>query len=346
MKSYSGNRHNQEYIQRIEKSGARIIYRPRWSTGPFRVSTLSHMIWIILKVQPDVILTHLRLLSVGITVLSKLFWWRNTAVVLNEGILPSKHLKDELPNWRRRYWKPLMRWAYSRADRVIVPTRAVKRDLMNTFTIPSDKISVAKHWTVGNKQNVLNRRKLDEVYDLIYIGRLETQKNLSAFINIVRELQNHHPRLKACIVGTGALQNELRKEARSKKVNRTLDFAGLQYDVTPFLEGSKIFVLTSHYEGMPIALLEAKSVGIPAVIAAFEGADEVVDEGKDGYICHSRKEFINRIQQLLRDEKLRDQLGRYARKRAIDEFGISALQHFCNTVMETRKKETRKKLAT
>lgn len=338
IKSYSGNRHNQEYIQRIETSGARIIYRPRWTAGPFRIGTFSHIIWTTFRVRPDVIMTHLRLLSVGMVIINKLFWWRKTAVVLNEGILPSEHLSDEIPKWRRGYWGYLMKWAYSRADRIIVPTRAVKRDLINTFQIPSPHITIARHWTLADRSKKQVFRKKTDRYHLIYIGRLEPQKNISWLIDAVRILQKKHPSLRACIVGTGSLKGQLQKEAR-KKTAGAVEFVGMRQDVMPYLERSKIFILTSLYEGMPIALLEAKSVGIPAVISNFQGADEVVNDGKDGFICQSKKEFIELIHTLIIDEPLRKRLGKHAKIRAEREFGVLALRQFCRKVIETKKKE-------
>src|SRR3989337_4019204 len=178
IKSYSGNRHNQGYIQRIEKSGSRIIYRPRWTAGPFRIGTLAHMIWTILKIRPDIILTYLRLLSVGMVIIRKMLWWKNIKIVLNEGILTSMLLEDETPKWSRNVWKQLMTWTYVRANRIIVPTTAVQRDLIENFHVPADNTVVANNWTLINKRDRILPNKKNAIYNLIYIGRLESQKNL------------------------------------------------------------------------------------------------------------------------------------------------------------------------
>jgi len=296
------------------------------------------MIWIIFKVHPDVILTHLRLLSVVTVVLNRLFWWRNTTVVLNEGILTSEHLRNEVPKWRRSYWRLLMKWAYSRADRVIVPTLAVKQNLMDEFDVPSQNICIAVNWTMLHKVASSIQKKNDRIYDLIYIGRLEKQKNISDLIDIVKMLTGYRQNLKVCIVGTGSMEHQLRADVRGKKLRRTIHFVGIKKDVSSYLERSKIFVLTSEYEGMPIVLLEAKALGIPAVISDFEGAREVVDNGKDGYICQTKEEFIERINTLVKDGSLRKRLGRHAIMRAEREFGVAALQKFCRMLMETKKK--------
>ena len=335
IKSYSGNRHNQGYIERIEKSGARIIYRPRWTAGPFRVGTLAHMIWTILKIRPDVILTYLRLLSVGIVFIRRMLWWKKIKVVLNEGILTSELLKDEVGKWSRNVWRQLMTWTYARADRIIVPTVAVQKDLIDNFQIPTENISVAKHWTLLNNRTRTQQMGKDTFYNLIYIGRLEPQKNLGVLLTIVEALQKHQSRLKACIVGTGSLENSLRQKASDLRINRSIDFVGRQEDVLPYLSKSQIFILTSRYEGMPVSVLEAKALGIPAVISNFPGSEEVVEDGKDGYIYKTSQEAIERIYTLISDDDLRRKLGNYARMRAEKEFGMSTLARFCSYVVNS-----------
>lgn len=333
IKSYSGNQHNQEYIERVLNSGARIIYRPRWTAGPFRIATVSHVLWTILKVRPDVILTYLRLLSVGIVGCSRLLWWRKTKVVLNEGILTSELLKDEVPEWTRNIWKSLMKWAYPRADRVIVPTLAVKKDLIDNFQVSAKNIVISPHWTLLGEQTQSELKRKDTPYNLIYIGRLEPQKNLGMLLHIVRSLKIRNPTLKVCVVGTGSLEDHLRQKAGELYITQEVDFVGRQDNVLPFLKRSQIFILTSFYEGMPVALLEAKALGIPAVISNYPGAKEVVKNGKDGYICRTKEEFVERTSSLISNDNLREQLGRFARKRVKQEFGAFALSNFCASVL-------------
>lgn len=332
IKSYSGNRHNRDYIERIEKSGARIIYRPRWTMGPFRIGTFTHMLWTVIRVNPDVILTSLRLLSIGAVIMKKMLWWKSMKVVLNEGIVTSELLKDEIPKWSRIIWHQMMRWAYPRADRVIVPTTAVKRDLIDSFHVPAEKIVLGKHWTVTNDNHQKARSSKRIVYNLIFVGRVEPQKNLGRLLQLVKALQKKHPTLRVCIVGTGSLRKSLQKKANDLKIDHNIDFVGRKENVLPYLRKSQIFILTSHYEGMPVSVLEAKAAGIPAVISNYPGAKEVVEDGRDGYIFNTPREAVERISALVSDQSLREEIGKNAQMRAKKEFGLSALAHFCSQV--------------
>src|SRR4030043_685503 len=105
IKSHSKNQNNPRYIKKILSSGAKIIYRPKWTIGTHGIGTSLHLIWTVITVQPDIILTFLRELSIVSIVLSRFIFWEKIKVVINEGILTSAHLTNELPCYSRFIWK-------------------------------------------------------------------------------------------------------------------------------------------------------------------------------------------------------------------------------------------------
>ncbi len=114
-----------------------------------------------------------------------------------------------------------------------------------------------------------------------------------------------------------------------------ISFVGVQQDVSQYLSLSKVFCLTSRYEGLPIAALEAMAHGLPVVTTGYPGADELVQESKTGYICMNRAEYVSRVIRLLEDEGLRSRMGERAREYVRMYHGEENLEKFVRLFMES-----------
>lgn len=86
-----------------------------------------------------------------------------------------------------------------------------------------------------------------------------------------------------------------------------------------------IYVQTSRWEGMPVALIEAQVAGIPAVVTDVVGNRDVVIHGVTGYVASTPAEMVGYLSTLRDDRRLREQMGEAARKRAIQRFSMSAI---------------------
>ena len=82
---------------------------------------------------------------------------------------------------------------------------------------------------------------------------------------------------------------------------------------------SSIYVMTSLSESFGLSLIEAMSYGLPCVsYSSAQGANEIIEDGKNGFLIDGRCEdvMIDKITELIEDEKLRSKLGKAARKTA------------------------------
>lgn len=86
-----------------------------------------------------------------------------------------------------------------------------------------------------------------------------------------------------------------------------------------------IYVQTSRWEGMPVALIEAQVAGIPAVVTNVVGNRDVVIHGVTGYVASTADEMVEYVTALRDDRQLRERMGDAARKRAIQRFSMSAI---------------------
>ncbi len=121
---------------------------------------------------------------------------------------------------------------------------------------------------------------------VVTVGRLHRQKNQKLFIDAMALMKDTHPDYVAEIYGDGELEEELRRYIEEKGLQESVFLMGSCRDVLSRISDAAVFVLTSDYEGMPNALLEAMSIGLPCVCTDYRPGSlrEMMDDGKSGLI--------------------------------------------------------------
>lgn len=112
-----------------------------------------------------------------------------------------------------------------------------------------------------------------------FVGRLDRQKGLLDFLRHSPRWLERFPLHDLLLVGAGPQEDELRMEADKLAISSRVRFTGWRGDVPRVLRASDLFVLPSHWEGMPNALLEAMAAGLPVVATDVEGVRELLGEG-------------------------------------------------------------------
>lgn len=112
---------------------------------------------------------------------------------------------------------------------------------------------------------------------IINIGRLNIQKGQWHLIRAFSEVLKIRPSVKLIIVGKGELENQLRKLARKLGVEKNVIFTGFNKNPYKFINYSNLYVGTSLYEGFGMTIVEAMSLGIPAISTdCISGPREII----------------------------------------------------------------------
>ncbi|GAA3181029.1 glycosyltransferase [Blastococcus jejuensis] len=143
------------------------------------------------------------------------------------------------------------------------------------------------------------------------VGNLTAKKDQVTMLRAVQSLRVAHPALRLVIIGTGPLQKALERETQELGLADVVLFTGMRDDVADLLPAFDIFGLTSRFEGLPIALLEALSAGLPAVVTAVGGTPEVITDEQEGLLVSpgSPQAFADAVHRLLTDDRLRRRLS-------------------------------------
>ena len=117
-------------------------------------------------------------------------------------------------------------------------------------------------------------------------------------------MAEERPAARAAIVGDGPLRLALEREAARLELTDRVCFAGRQEQVADWLRRSRVFVLTSQSEGLPLSAIEAMTCGLPVVAPRVGDLADLVTEGVNGHLVGDRRpeSFAAAMTELTADE--------------------------------------------
>ncbi|MBN1574754.1 MAG: glycosyltransferase [Deltaproteobacteria bacterium] len=195
-------------------------------------------------------------------------------------------------------------------DRVFYATPAVETDL-----IPKD---------APDKPLLKKRYGLEGRRVLLFVGRIDKQKNLPMLLAAFRSIKKRHGDVILLCVGGGKMVNEMRDMAADLGVEGSVRFTGpLRFDdLIDYYSLSDIFVLPSNYEGTAKVLKEAALASLPLVSTMMSGADDVIVDGRSGFLVPvgDAEAFSERVMELLENPEMAEKMGRAVKERVLREF--------------------------
>lgn len=212
--------------------------------------------------------------------------------------------------YRDTIFKFFVRFALNRADRVVVVSPCWRHFFEQVCrkqicVIPN---CAAEMFFIGNQKPTGGS-------DILFVGRFAPEKGILELLESIKLLREESIGNRVVIVGGSDNHEELTqvKESisakRIEKVQLVLD--AVPEKVLELLKKAAIFVLPSHQEGLPIALLEAMAAGLPVVVSPVGGIADVVTDCENGFLVPAGESrlFADRIKQLLEDQNLRRRMG-------------------------------------
>ena len=172
---------------------------------------------------------------------------------------------------------------YNFADGIITNSKGSKKSL--EFFIFNKKKIVTIYNPYLYKLNKKKDKNNQNSKILISIGRLHKQKDHETLIRAFSIFHKKHSDFKLLILGNGKLEIKLKELAKNLKIQNKIIFKGWVKNTIPYLQRSKIFVLSSVYEGLGNVLIDAINHNIPCVSTnCNSGPSEILLNGKGGYL--------------------------------------------------------------
>ncbi|MCS7156826.1 MAG: glycosyltransferase [Blastocatellia bacterium] len=264
----------------------------------------------------------------------------------------TNHLPTIPPNvytWKGRL---ALQLAYQCLHAMLVDSATNQRRALAHYPIASGKIRIVPHGIrvenfpiEGTRASVAEEFGLEARAPIVgTVGRLSIQKATEDFIEAAALLRQRFPDAQFLIVGEGERRLELERLVETRGLKACLRFAGYREDVPRLLAAMDVFVLSSIYEGMPFAILEAMAAARPVVATRVDGVPEVVAEGETGLLVPPRapERLAEAIGFLLAHPDRAREMGRRGRERVRTEFSwermVKTIEQLYRTLMARKSR--------
>jgi glycosyltransferase involved in cell wall biosynthesis len=149
--------------------------------------------------------------------------------------------------------------------------------------------------------------------DVLYVGNLVAVKRLDMLLEVAAALKRSRPGLRMTLVGDGILRADLEAQARRLDLGDAVSFVGARpfEEVPQWLRRSRVFVMTSEMEGLPQAMIEAMSAGVPVALPDTGDVTTLARHGENALIVSppTAEGFTAAITRLLHDPALHRRLS-------------------------------------
>ncbi|MBC8458223.1 MAG: glycosyltransferase family 4 protein [Deltaproteobacteria bacterium] len=222
---------------------------------------------------------------------------------------------------------PIEKFMYNHTNikNIICVSEGVRRDILRFYNVPPEKAIAIPNTVDPVKFHPANRERFntairekhglkeDDIV-LLYVGSEFALKGA----HLVIEALPFIPYLKAklLVVGRGTFQYHRRLAEKLGVADRVI-FAGFSDDVRQYYAAGDIFVYPTFYEAFSLITLEAAASGLPLVAAKVNGTEELIVDGHNGFfVKHDAKDIAEKVNRLIEDEALRQQMSINIRKSA------------------------------
>lgn len=227
------------------------------------------------------------------------------------------------------------------AHRVMVNSAGVRDVALRRLGVPVDKVVLIYNGVdtdrfspeMRRKFAPTMRRELDIPKSALVIGKVANFRPIKDHETLLAAVAEVHrggaggKKPYLLLVGSGPTEGAIRDKAKELGLLPYVRFAGSVADVERYYAAMDVFALTSRAEGFSNAVLEAMASGLPCVVTDVGGNAEAVDDGLNGYVVApgDAGALRDKLSVLLKDERLRAEMGAAGRRIAIEKFGVDRM---------------------
>lgn len=273
------------------------------------------------QTRPDVVHTHLSVLRYALPGL-----WRHRvrAVV---------HTMHNLAEHETDTFGRMIQWAaFRRVVHPVAISREVAASVKRVYGLECQAVVPNCIPIASYQRGVADRirwrekeRFSSDAILFICVGRLEAQKNPMLLVQAFEALTD--PRIHLIMLGEGRLHDRVTGYIESRRLGDRVHMLGKRKDVPECLAAADAFVLSSDWEGNPLAVIEAMAAGLPVISTAVGGVPELVESGRQGILVSAgdRTAFTAAMQALADNPSRRAEMAESARNRAASNFNVDRM---------------------
>jgi glycosyltransferase involved in cell wall biosynthesis len=228
--------------------------------------------------------------------------------------------------------RALYRGLVGRAARVVTVAESVRAETLEAFRLPPERVVTIPNGVDPRRLEPARGREVaraalgipPEATAVLSLGALSWEKDPLGQLAVTTPSLRRRPEVAHLFAGDGPLRAELEAAIRREGLAGRALVLGSRADVGDLLAASDLLLSASRTEGMPACVIEAGMAGRPVVAPALTGVPEVVEHGVTGLLAPpgDREGLAAAVDRLLTDGRLRAAMGRAARERCRERYGI------------------------
>jgi glycosyltransferase involved in cell wall biosynthesis len=276
---------------------------------------------VLKQVRPQVVHTHLSVLRYALPALLR----RRVPLAVHTLHNLAEHEADA-------FGRAVQRFAFRRAVLPVAISREVAASVKRVYGLECEAMVPncipVENYRRNAADGIRWREKEGFGPDAILftcVGRLEPQKNPLLMVKAFATLDD--PRAHLVMLGEGTLRDELAAYIRERRLEGRVHLLGKRTEVKECLAAADVFVLSSNWEGNPLAVMEAMAAGLPVIGTRAGGVPELVESGQQGILvpvgdCVG---FASAMRTLLNDSNLRAAMANAACEHATAAFNVDRM---------------------
>ena len=308
------------FEQQINEAGGSIVAFPnKRLLDPQRINKVTRFIE---KGGYDIVQCHLTYANVVGPIACRL------AGIPAIGTIHTANLETDAPMKIRQWFESLTLRHFSHSVIAVGQTVAdVHRKRLKDQTIDVVPNGVALPQSITPEKRIALREALVKDASrplIISVGRLEPVKAFHDLIEAFALVHKHAPHAALLIAGEGELRPQLEAQIKALGLGQTVFLAGILNYIPEVLAAGDIFTLSSHWEGLPLAALEAMMAGLPPILTRVGDIPNAVIPGAGVLVARGQPaELAAAIGELLNDPGKRQEIGQAARQHALENYSQS-----------------------
>lgn len=187
-----------------------------------------------------------------------------------------------------------------------------------------------------SREKILNQvdiKDYQKKYDICCVARLSKSKNPFKFLEIINKIKQEKKNIKVVWVGDGELKDKFIHKIKKLNIENNIDVVGFQKNPYKYIANSKVFLLTSNWEGYGLVAFEALTLGLPCVVSNVGGLSNIVDN-ECGFLSNIEEELVKNCLLLLNNQEVYNKKKNNA---LLKSTKLDNLKEYINSIEEKYK---------
>jgi len=212
---------------------------------------------------------------------------------------------------------------YKLATKIVVLNEFARRDAINNYKVAPNKVFKIFN---GTKDLLIKNTNDGADFSIRYAGRIDHSKGIDLLIDAFASIASQFPNARLEMVGKGAEKEAYERKVEQLGLGRQIVFlGGIPYEqMYEFMSKAYCLVVPSRLDNFPAVVLEAMATGTPLIGSKAGGLPEMIADGETGLLFDTGNvdDLADKLQVLLSNVRLRNELGKAARTKFEKEFLI------------------------